>query len=69
MASDITLAVGDGTRRMTYAELAAVRNISVPAARRLPYVIMAQADRQRRACHSVSPSVGAPKTKEIRRFF
>jgi hypothetical protein len=35
MASDITLAVGDGTRRMTYAELAAARNISVPAARRL----------------------------------
>jgi hypothetical protein len=28
MASDITLAVGDGARRMTYAELAAVRGIS-----------------------------------------
>ena len=27
MASDITLAVGDGVRRMTYAELAAVRGI------------------------------------------
>jgi hypothetical protein len=35
MASDITLAVGDGSRRMTYAELAEARNISIPAARRL----------------------------------
>jgi hypothetical protein len=33
--SDITLAVGDGARRMTYAELAAVRGISLPSARRL----------------------------------
>jgi len=28
MASDISLAVGDGARRMTYAELAAVRGTS-----------------------------------------
>jgi hypothetical protein len=28
--SDITLAVGDGARRMTYAELAAVRGIYQP---------------------------------------
>jgi hypothetical protein len=35
MASDITLAVGDGARRMTYAELAAVRGISVLSAERL----------------------------------
>jgi hypothetical protein len=35
MASDISLAVGDGARRMTYAELAAVRGISLPSARRL----------------------------------
>jgi hypothetical protein len=35
MASDITLAVGDGARRMTYAELAAVRGISLPSVRRL----------------------------------
>ena len=35
MTSDIALAVGDGTRRMTYAELAAARGISVAAARRL----------------------------------
>jgi hypothetical protein len=28
MASDISLAVGDGARRMTYTELAAVRGIS-----------------------------------------
>lgn len=35
MASDISLAVGDGTRRMTYAELADVRGISVPSAERL----------------------------------
>ena len=34
MASDISLAVGDGARRMTYAELAAVRGISLPSARR-----------------------------------
>ena len=32
---DISLAVGDDARRMTYAELAAVRGISVPSARRL----------------------------------
>ena len=35
MASDITLAVGDGARRMTYAELAIVRGISAASARRL----------------------------------
>jgi len=35
MASDISLAVGDGTRRMTYAELAAVRGTSQPSAERL----------------------------------
>ena len=35
MASDITLAVGDGARRMTYAELAQARGISLPSARRL----------------------------------
>jgi hypothetical protein len=35
MANDISLAVGDGSRRMTYAELAAVRGISLPSARRL----------------------------------
>jgi len=35
MASDITLAVGDGARRMTYAELAAVRVISRLSAQRL----------------------------------
>ena len=35
MASDISLAVGDGARRMTYAELAAVRGISVSCAERL----------------------------------
>jgi hypothetical protein len=35
MASDITLAVGDGARRMTYAELAAVRGISPLSAERL----------------------------------
>jgi hypothetical protein len=33
--SHITLAVGDGARRMTYAALAAVRGISLPSARRL----------------------------------
>ena len=33
--SDISLAVGDGTRRMTYAELAAVRGISKHAAETL----------------------------------
>jgi hypothetical protein len=32
--SDITLAVGEGARRMTYAELAKARGISLPAARR-----------------------------------
>lgn len=37
MASDITLAVGDDSRRMSYAELAqAPPNISIPAVRRLP---------------------------------
>ena len=35
MVSDITLAVGDGTRRMTYAELASVRGISALSAERL----------------------------------
>jgi hypothetical protein len=35
MASDITLAVGDGARRMTYAELADIRRISVLSAMRL----------------------------------
>jgi hypothetical protein len=35
VASDITLAVGDGARRMTYAELAQARSISLPSARRL----------------------------------
>jgi len=35
MASDITLAVGDGARRMTYAELAAVRGTSQASAQRL----------------------------------
>jgi hypothetical protein len=35
MASDISLAVGDGARRMTYAELATVRGISLPSACRL----------------------------------
>ena len=35
MASDITLAVGDGARRMTYAEIAAARGISLPSSRRL----------------------------------
>jgi hypothetical protein len=35
VASDITLAVGDGARRMTYAELAAVRGISALSAERL----------------------------------
>ena len=33
--SDIMLAVGDGARRMTYAELAAVRGISALSAGRL----------------------------------
>jgi hypothetical protein len=33
--SDISLAVGDGARRMTYAELAQARSISVASARRL----------------------------------
>ena len=33
--SDITLAVGDGARRMTYAELAQARSISLASARRL----------------------------------
>lgn len=35
MTSDITLAVGDGSRRMTYAELAAIRGISALSAERL----------------------------------
>jgi hypothetical protein len=35
MASDISLAVGDGSRRMTYTELAAVRGISALSAERL----------------------------------
>jgi hypothetical protein len=35
MASDISLAVGDGARRMTYAELAATRGISRASAKRL----------------------------------
>ena len=35
MASDISLAVGDGARRMTYAELAQARGISLASARRL----------------------------------
>jgi hypothetical protein len=35
MASDISLAVGDGARRMTYAELAQAREISLASARRL----------------------------------
>src|SRR5215831_20526739 len=35
VASDITLSVGDGVRRMTYAELAAVRGTSVLSAERL----------------------------------
>ena len=35
MASDITLAVGDGARRMTYAELADMRRISAASAERL----------------------------------
>ena len=35
MTSDVTLAVGDGARRMTYAELAAVRRISPASAKRL----------------------------------
>ena len=35
MASDISLAVGDGARRMTYAELASARSISLELARRL----------------------------------
>jgi hypothetical protein len=33
--SDITLAVGNGARRMTYAELANVRGISAASAERL----------------------------------
>ena len=35
MASDISLAVGDGARRMTYQELADIRRISVSSAERL----------------------------------
>jgi hypothetical protein len=35
MPSDISLAVGDGARRMTYAELAQVRGISPASAKRL----------------------------------
>jgi hypothetical protein len=34
-SSDISLAVGDGSRRMTYAELAQARGISLASARRL----------------------------------
>ena len=33
--SEISLAIGDGARRMTYAELAQARGISLAAARRL----------------------------------
>jgi hypothetical protein len=35
MANDISLAVGDGARRMTYAELAQARGISPASAKRL----------------------------------
>lgn len=35
MANEFSLAVGDGTRRMTYAELAQAKGISVASARRL----------------------------------
>jgi hypothetical protein len=35
MANDISLAVGDGTRRMTYAEIADIRRISLASAMRL----------------------------------
>jgi hypothetical protein len=35
MASDISLAVGDGARRMTYAEIADIRRTSIPSAMRL----------------------------------
>jgi len=35
MPLDISLAVGNGARRMTYAELAEARGISLPSARRL----------------------------------
>jgi hypothetical protein len=35
MASDISLAVGDGARRMTYAELARAKGISLSSARQL----------------------------------
>src|SRR6516162_11397958 len=35
MSDNISLAVGDGTRRMTYAELAEARGISLASARRL----------------------------------
>ena len=35
VANDISLAVGDGRRRMTYAELAVVRGISAASAERL----------------------------------
>ena len=35
MSDNISLAVGDGTRRMTYAELAQARGISLASARRL----------------------------------
>jgi len=35
MASDITLAVGDGARRMTYVEIAESHRISVSSAERL----------------------------------
>jgi hypothetical protein len=35
LANDISLAVGDGTRRMTYVELAQARGISLTSVRRL----------------------------------
>jgi len=69
MASDITLAVGDGSSRMTYAQLAEARNISLPAARRLTL---------RHHWHnqvgndgvvvSVSPAVSAPEAGEAYDF-
>jgi hypothetical protein len=38
--NDIPLAVGDGARRMTYAELAQARSISLASARRLAAAIV-----------------------------
>ena len=38
--SDLTLAVGDGARRMTYAELAQARSISLASARRFAVTII-----------------------------